>query len=140
MTQDLAVGVEQGHAQVARRAQLPDVGIGGEEVQQAVGDVDQAAIIDDGLARRPGDVVLVVAVEPVADPERERAQPAALRQPLRDPRAEDPGGLRQVLHQLVEELLTGLARRSLHDLAKGLVGQGETVRFRHGGQYNASAQ
>jgi hypothetical protein len=113
-----AVRVEQGNAEVAHGPERLQVRVGGVQLHHAVRHVHEAPVVHHGLARRPVDAVLVVAVEAVRYPEGERAQPPLGLQPLGDPHALRAERAGEVANQLVEERLAGLRDHTGRDLAE----------------------
>jgi hypothetical protein len=116
----VSVDVHQWDAQVAHRTEGRKVGIVRVELDDALGQVNEFAILDDGFAGCPGDIVLVLvlALVLVIDPERECPQPSLERESLRHPGALGSECAREVAHQLVEEALAGLCGRTLDDGSK----------------------
>src|SRR5262249_10848508 len=85
------------------------------ELDDALGDVDQRAILDDGLTGCPVDGVLVVRDPLTVEPEGERPKQTALLDVFGDPdaaRAQDRG---KVLDELREDARPGRARRARQD-------------------------
>jgi hypothetical protein len=118
VAEDAAVDAEERDAQIAHGPCLVSRLVVRIELEHVVGNVHQPAALDDLRARRAVDRVLEVLDPLAAEPERERPQPARLRQVLGDPGAVRAEHAREALDQGPEESVTRVGGGTLDDRAQ----------------------
>src|SRR5882757_4315528 len=115
MTEDGAIEIEQRHAHIARRAHGLNVGIVAVDLDQIVGNMNQAALVDHSLAGSSVHHHLPTFEPLFTHPEGQRLQPARLGKVFRDPGAVGIERRRELFYQSLEKLLAGLCSGALQD-------------------------
>src|SRR6185295_2740602 len=92
------------------------------EIQQSIWKMDEPLGVDDLLARRSGDVDVIVLDPLTVHPKGEGAEAASFRKIFRHPRAVGTECFGKVLHQRCKKLLARFRCGPFEDRAQGSIG------------------